>query len=216
MFVDKPVAASLADVLTIFRIADETKTPCFSASALRFCDQVSQLAADDSVGEMLGCETVGPLVIEPHHPDLFWYGVHGVESLYAMMGTGCETVTRVDTEPSSLVIGKWRDGRIGSFRGLKRGNHDYAFHVYGTKGILQRKGFSGYGPLVARICEFFKSGQPPVNRADTIEIFAFMEAADESQRLGGQPVAISGIIARAEQRTNDSNSAGSPRRPRVR
>jgi hypothetical protein len=206
VFIDKPAAASLADVLAIFRIADATKTPCFTASALRFSNQVTELADDDSSGEMLACETVGPLVIEPHHPDLFWYGVHGVESLYTLMGPGCETVTRVDAEPSILVVGKWRDGRIGSFRGLKQGQPDYACTVYGSKGIDQRRGFSGYGPLVERICEFFQTGKPPVDRAETLEIFAFMEAADESKRLGGKPVAIKTVVDRAEQATNQENA----------
>jgi predicted dehydrogenase len=199
VFVDKPAAGSLADVLAVFRHADTTKTPCFSSSALRYCDQVTQLADENALGEILGCETAGPLTIEPHHPDLFWYGVHGVESLYALMGTGCESVTRVDSNSASIVVGTWSDGRLGSFRGLKHGKPDYAFSVYGTKGIAQRKGFSGYEPLVRKICDFFKSGRPPVSRDETIEIFAFMEAADESKRAGGRPVAIREVIARAEQ-----------------
>lgn len=210
VFVDKPAAASLADVLAIFRIADETKTPCFSSSALRFCNQVTELAADKSVGDVIGCATAGPLTIEPHHPDLFWYGVHGVESLFALVGTGCETVIRVDTESSSLVVGKWSHGRIGSYFGSKNGSHDYAFSLYGTKGIAQRKGFSGYQPLVVRICEFFKTGKPPVSRAETIEIFAYMEAADESKRLLGQPVAIRDILNRAEQRLSSVGGAAPP------
>jgi hypothetical protein len=156
------------------------------------------LAAEKSIGDVIGCETVGPLKIEAHHPDLFWYGIHGVESLYSLLGTGCEKVTRVDSDSSSLVVGKWRDGRIGSFRGLKQGN-DYAFSLFGTKGIAQRKGFSGYQPLVGRIGEFFKTGKEPVSRTETIEIFAFMEAAEESKRLGGQPVSIGDILRRAQK-----------------
>ncbi len=197
VFVDKPAAGSLADVVAIFQHAEATKTPCFSSSSLRYTDQVTALAADKSVGDLLGCETVGPLHIEKHHPDLFWYGIHGVEPLFTLMGTGCEAVTRIDAEPSSLVVGKWRDGRIGSYRGLKNASH-YAFTVVGTKGVAQQKGSSGYDGLVRKICDFFATGQPPVNQKDTIEIYAFMEAADESKRLGGQPVAISDVIARAE------------------
>ena len=197
VFVDKPAAASLADVLAIFRHADATNTPCFSASALRFCDEVQALAADKSVGEVLGCETASPLQIEPHHPDLFWYGVHGVESLYAILGAGCQSVTRVDSDSTTLVTGKWRDGRIGSYRGLKQGKA-YAATLFGTQAVRHRAGFSGYGPLVERIGEFFLSGQPPVRRQETIEMFAFMEAADESKRLGGKAVLVRDILERAE------------------
>ena len=198
VFIDKPAAASLADVLAIFRHADQTNTPCFSASALRFCDEVQAIAADKSVGEVIGCETVSPLHIEPTHPDLFWYGVHGVESLFAILGAGCQSVTRVDTEFSAVVAGRWHFGQIGSYRGLKQGSA-YAATVYGHKAVAHRAGFSGYGPLVERICDFFLTRKVPVSRQETIEIFAFMEAADESKRLGGRPVALRDVLQRAEK-----------------
>ena len=135
------------------------------------------------------------------HPDLFWYGVHGVESLFTILGAGCESVSRVDSDSSTVVAGKWRDGRIGTYRGLKTGN-SYAATLYGNKGVAHRAGFSGYGPLVERICDFFVTRKVPVSRQETIEMFAFMEAADESKRLGGQPVKLADIIARAEAEAN--------------
>ncbi len=209
VFVDKPLAASLADIMAIFHHADQTNTPCFSASASRYVDQVNALINDDTAGETLGCETAGPLKIEPHHPDLFWYGIHGVEALYTLMGRGCETVCQVESPMSALVIGKWHDGRIGSFRGIKHGKSSYAFTLYGKNSIVQRQGFSGYEQLVQHICEFFVSRQPPVNRLDTIELYAFMEAADESKSLGGTPVAIADVILRAEQQSGQVNSGQS-------
>ncbi len=210
VFIDKPAAASLADVIAILHIAEAQQTPVFSSSSLRFVDAVRELAAEKSIGQLLGCETVGPLRFEPHHPDLFWYGIHGVEPLFTIMGRGCQSVTRVDTELSSVVVGTWSDGRIGSYRGLKQGGANYAFTVHGTKGIAHRKGASGYESAVREICEFFVTRKPPVTRDETIEIFAFMEAADESKRRGGEPVSIAETIERAEREvegrggTNDS------------
>jgi FAD dependent oxidoreductase len=205
VFIDKPAAASLADVLAIFRHADETTTPCFSSSALRFCDEVRSIAADKSVGPVVGCETVSPMHLEPSHPDLFWYGVHGVESLYAILGPGCETVMRVDSDSSTVVTGKWRDGRIGSYRGIKNGGA-YAATLFGTKNVAHRAGFSGYGPLVEQICDFFITRKAPVSREDTIEIFAFMEAADESKRHGGMPAALATVMRHAEVAANRTSA----------
>jgi hypothetical protein len=193
------MAASLADVIKIFRHAESTNTPVFSSSSIRFADEVQTIARKSPVGELLGCESTGPLHIEKHHPDLFWYGVHGVEALYTVMGRGCQQVTRVDTEKSSVVVGKWSGGRIGSFRGLKVGAPTYGVTIYGMNGVAQEAGFSGYVPLVNVICEFFKTGEPPVASEETIELFAFMEAADESKRRGGEPVAISDVITKAEK-----------------
>jgi predicted dehydrogenase len=199
VFVDKPAAASLADVIAIFRHAEATKTPVFSSSSLRFFDEFRTLAKDPALGELLGCESTGPLHIEKHHPDLFWYGVHGVETLYAVMGTGCKTVTRVDTKDSSLVVGEWVDGKIGSFRGMKVGAGYYGATAYGTKAVIHRGGVSGYEPAMRVICEFFLNGKPPVSSEETIELFAFMEAADESKRQGGKSVAIADVMQKAEQ-----------------
>lgn len=199
VFTDKPAAASLADVVAIFRLAEKTGTPVFSSSALRYCDAVQSLAKDEKLGPLLGCEAASPLKIEPTHPSLFWYGVHGVESLFTILGTGCETVVSTDTDMSTVVTGKWRDGRCGVYRGLKHDKSLYAFVAFGTNDVAFRSGFSGYEPAVDEICKFLVSGKPPVRREDTIEIFAFMEAADESQRQGGRPVAIRDIIARAEE-----------------
>lgn len=199
VFVDKPAAGSLADVIAIFRHAEATKTPVFSSSSIRFLDGIRDLTKDPALGEVLGCESTGPMHRESHHPDLFWYGVHGVEGLYSIMGRGCETVTRVDAKTASLVVGTWNGGRIGAFRGVKEGPGYYGVTAYGTKGVIHRGGSSGYGPALQAICEFFVSGRPPVSSEETIELFAFMEAADESKRQGGRAVRIADVMKKAEQ-----------------
>ena len=74
-----------------------------------------------------------------------------------------------------------------------------ALSLYGTKKVVQQTGYSGYDPAVVAMCKFFKSHEPPVDRNETIEIYAFMEAADESKKQGGKPVALADIIERAEK-----------------
>jgi hypothetical protein len=41
------------------------------------------------------------------------------------------------------------------------------------------------------------TGKPPVCAEETIEIFAFLEAADESKRQGGAPVSLDEVLAKA-------------------
>ncbi len=113
------------------------------------------------------------------------------------MGTGCRQVTRVETESAELVAGVWSDGRVGTFRGIRKGKADYGAMVFGAKGIAPSGGYGGYEPLVVEICKFFRSGTPPVRPEETLEILAFMEAADESKRQGGCPVKIDDVMARA-------------------
>jgi predicted dehydrogenase len=197
VFIDKPVAGSLADAIVIFELARATNTPCFSSSSLRFSPGVAGMRTNAKVGDVVGCDTYGPCSLEEHHPDLFWYGVHGVEALFTIMGTGCERVTRIQTEGSELAAGVWKGGRIGTFRGVRQGQHDYGATVFGTKGIVPGGGYGGYEPLVVEIVKFFKTGKPPVSAEETTEIFAFMEAADESKRQGGKPVEIASVMAKA-------------------
>src|SRR5262249_45237191 len=138
--------------------------------------------------------------IESHHPDLFWYGIHGVEALFTIMGPGCQSVTRTETENTEFVTGTWKDGRVGTFRGIRKGKTDYGAMVFGTKGVGPSGGFGGYEPLVVEICKFFESGKPPVTAEETLEIYAFMETADESKRQGGKPVSLASVLARARDK----------------
>jgi len=198
VFIDKPVAGTLADAIAIFDLARETKTPCFSSSSLRFSPGIAAMRHNQKVGDVLGCDAFGPCHLEEHHPDLFWYGVHGVEALYTIMGTGCQTVARTQTDGTELVVGVWTGGRIGTFRGLRQGHAGYGATVFGSKGIAPAGNFAGYEPLVVEIVKFFKTGKAPVATEETIEIFAFMEAADESKRQGGKPVTIESVMAKAK------------------
>ena len=201
VFIDKPVAGSLADAIALFELARETKTPCFSSSSLRFSAGIAGVRQDRKIGDVLGCDAYGPCHLEEHHPDLFWYGVHGVEALFTIMGPGCQTVARTQTEGTDLAVGVWKNGRIGTFRGIREGHADYGATVFGSKGIAPSGGYGGYEPLVIEIVKFFQSGKPPVSAEETIEIFAFMEAADESKRLGGKPVTIESVLDRARSQS---------------
>jgi len=197
VFIDKPVAGSLADAIQIFELAKDNKVPVFSSSSLRFGPAVQGVRKNEKLGDVLGCDYYGPCEIEPHHPDLFWYGIHGVEALFTIMGTGCESVARVHTKETDLVTGQWQEGRLGTFRGIRKGKADYGGTVFGSKAIMPAGGSGGYEPLIVEIARFFKSGKPPVAAEETMEIFAFMEAADESKRKGGLPVTLAAVMAKA-------------------
>lgn len=197
LFIDKPIAASLADAIAIFDAARKHKVPVFSSSSLRFTPGAQAVVAG-KVGKVTGADAYSPEKFEPTHPDLFWYGIHGVETLYTLMGTGCKTVTRFTTPGADVVVGMWEGDRIGTFRGIQEGKQTYGGTVFGEKGVTTLGTFGGYDPLLVKIIEFFRTGIPPVNEAETIEICAFMEAADESKKNNGAPVSIDAMYARAK------------------
>lgn len=199
VYIDKPIASSLEDTIRIFRLAKMHGVPLFSSSSLRYADGALNIHKNPQLGEITGAEVYSPCATEPHHPDFFWYGIHGVDPLFTIMGTGCRSVTRIHTEGTDVAVGIWEDGRIGTFRGIRDGQRGYGATVFGTKGIVQGGGFDGYEPLIVEIVKFFKTGKSPVSEAETVEIFAFMEAADESKRQGGRPVTLESVMAKALQ-----------------
>ena len=199
MFIDKPVAASLSDTIAIYDAAKKMNVPIFSSSSLRYMETVQEVV-NGKIGKVLGADTFSPATIEKTHPDLFWYGIHGVEILFAVMGTGCKQVTRTHNNDTDIVIGEWNDGRIGTFRGTRTGKHEYGGTAYGEQGNLVLGPFKGYDDLLIQITNFFKSGKPPVASEETLEIYAFMEAADESKRNQGRPVSLSAVIQKASKK----------------
>lgn len=143
--------------------------------------------ASDVLGDVVGCDSFGQSRAGIGHADLAWYGVHGIETLYTVMGPGCISVTRLQTDKSEQVTGLWANGRIGTYRGIREHTHKTGFGavVFGTKSQQRISLPADYEGLVIEIAKFFKTRQPPINDDETIEMFAFIEAADESKRLGG-------------------------------
>lgn len=196
LFIDKPAAGSLADTIAIYELAKKHNVPCFSSSSLRF-GGVQELAKNEKLGGIVGAITWYSCSYQEGTPDMFFYGVHGIEPLYVLMGTGCETVTRVQTRDTDVVTGIWKDGRVGTYRGIRKNKAEFGAVAFGSKAIVSAGREGGYGELCQEIGRFFKSRKPPVSADETIEIFAFMEAADESKRQSGAPVSLASVLAKA-------------------
>lgn len=208
VFIDKPIAGSLADAVTIFQEAEAAGVPVFSASSLRYI-KMGQEVRNGAIGDVTGAETYSPASLEKTHPDLFWYGIHGVEALFTVMGPGVDEVVRMSSDNFDVVVGKWDDGRLGTFRGIRAGKSGYGGTAYGTAGIQVIGPYGGYAPLVKEIVKFFQTGDPPVSAQETLEIYAFMEAADESKRQNGKPIKVADVLKAAGW--SESQAENSPR-----
>lgn len=188
MFIDKPLASTLEDAREIARLAKEAGVAWFSSSSLRY----SEIGTTMKFPDALGASTWGPGPTEPHHHlQLSWYGIHPVEMLYALMGRGCEEVSMTSTDGQDFVVGRWKDGRIGTVRAL-RPRGPYGAVVYRPKTAVQSRpdAVTGYRPLLVEVVKFFQTGQPPVPNEETLEIFAFMDAAQRSKAEGGKPIKL--------------------------
>jgi len=189
-FIDKPFTASLADAREIVRLSKAAGVPFFSSSCSRFQPEIARLRHIKTVGKVTKAQGSGPLHFEPHHPDLFWYGIHGVEALYAMMGRGCVSVTYKVEKDVEWTTGAWADGRIGVFRGVRKGKYHPIAKVWGTDGQAESKGGFNYNGLCLAIAKFFQTGKAPIDPLETLEIIEFMTAAQISKDNGGRAVTL--------------------------
>ncbi len=190
VFIDKPLASTYADAKEIARLARQAGVPWFSSSSERYSTQATELQGPP----ILGAYTWGPAPTEPHHQlELSWYGIHAIEMLFTLMGTGCESVANISTPDADVVVGRWKDGRIGTVRGGRgKGSSAYGAVVYHPDQARQSRPTkeSFYAKLLVEVVKFFQTGVPPVPNEETLEIFAFMEAAQRSKQAGGAPMKL--------------------------
>lgn len=188
LFIDKPLAATLEDAREIARLAKAAGVPWFSTSGLRFGAIATSMKFPDATGAI----TWGPGPLEEHHHlELAWYAIHPIEMLFTIMGTGCEEVTRTSGADSEEITCRWKNGKIGTVRAL-RPYGDYGAVVFRPKAVAQspEKVPFSYLPLLTEIVKFFETGKPPVPNEETLEIYAFMDAAQRSKEAGGKPVKL--------------------------
>lgn len=192
-FIDKPVAGSLTDAIKIFELSAQTKVPVFTSSALRF-SKLSLKARSGEIGKISEAWTTSPASLEATHPMLYWYGIHGCESLFTVLGPGCEKVTCQKVDGKIVARGVWKDGRIGEFRE----GDGYKGKAKSDQGEFDVGAFDGYRPLVVEIVKFFRTGQPPVSAEESLEIYAFMSAAEESLKQGGKEITLAETLKAAK------------------
>jgi len=185
LFIDKPLAGQINDVKALYRLSDKYKMPFFTSSSLRYINNLENIREGKVAGKVLGADAFAPCKEEASHTNFYWYGIHGIEILFTALGAGCQRVQCLHTEDTDIVTGVWDDGRIGVFRGLRNGAHDYGGTVFCEKKVLKLPSYSGYDSLLKKIVEFFDSGVLPVPQQETKGIYAFMTAAAHSMKKKG-------------------------------
>ena len=198
MFIDKPIGANLAQTLAIVELSKRYGSPFFSSSALRFSVNTEKIRSG-RYGKVHGAYAYSPAPNEPSHADLYWYGIHGVESLFAVMGKGCKSVQASTHESADVATAIWEDGRLGQYRGVRAGKQVFGGTAYCENRCQAIGGYEGYAKLLENILNYFRTGKAPVEMEETVEIYTFMEAVNQSKRQGGKAVEMSEVRAKAEK-----------------
>jgi len=133
IFVDKPLEASLTRSIELVEICKRNNCPVFTASSLRFSLEIQKALNNGNDGRIISAMTYSPYIEKPTMPGWIYYGIHGVELLFSLMGPGCKEVRCIYNEYGPVAIGMWEDRRMGIARGICRGYHGYGFTVWREK-----------------------------------------------------------------------------------
>ena len=186
VFIDKPIANSYSDTLKIFSLAERYRVPVFSTSSLRYIQGLQEIDRNS----VLGADVFSPAYVEPSHKDLYWYGIHGVEMLFALLGPGCTSVQTTHTDDYDIHVGKWSGGRVGTLRGTRKGVDSFGGTVFTEAGTITLGAYQGYAPLLKEIVAFFDSKKSPVQKVETLALCKFIDAAFESKLRNGEEIGL--------------------------
>jgi hypothetical protein len=190
-FIDKPFAVSSADAKILIETAQKYSTPLMSSSSLRYAQPVFDALAEVPRAEILSVDACGPMKLEATQNNIYWYGIHSVEMLFAAMGAGCVQVQAIQSEGYELLSGLWSDGRVASVRGDHAAKFSFNMTLQTANGARFVDAYKHtkppYAGLLERVLPFFQTGQSPIAVSETYEIIRFIEAANES-REGGATV----------------------------
>ncbi len=186
IFIDKPFTTSLEDAYEIFSLSERNKVPVMSSSSLRYAAALTNALQREEQGEIIGADVRGPMPFVQGQPGYFWYGVHTVEMLFAIMGQECRQVHTICSGEHEMIIGCWSDGRIGTVRGRRRGGSFGAVihRQSGSDYVDIQAGSTYYESLLEQVIGFFHTGHSPVSLKETLAVIGFVEAANRSRQTG--------------------------------
>ena len=179
VFLDKPFADTLENMLEIIRIARENRIRFFTSSSLRFDVDFREglargLQPDRAV-------VWGPVGRAASGSDIIWYGCHAFEMLQAAMGRGAVSVTGVQDSAGYVFHVSYRDGRRGTVELSPASGYGALIRDRKNDGVLVK--VTGripfYRMLLEQILRFLE-GEEPVALEDEVEVMAMLAAADRS------------------------------------
>lgn len=191
VFIDKPLSVSSSDAERIRSAAETYRVPVMSCSALRFCDDLIEALAHGR-DDVIGCDVCGPMAEQPTQPGLFWYGIHMIDMVVAVMGADCVQVRAERRGGHDLVNMTWTDGRIACAHGLRDGHRQFGMMLHRSDRVTFIDGSKGrpfYANLLSAIMKSLSDGDTAVPLNESLEVVRIIEAANES-RESEKPVSL--------------------------
>jgi len=181
VYIDKPMTTDYAEAVALFDLAERHDTPVMSCSALRFAVELEAARGElERIGRLSSIVSVGP-------GDWYYYGVHAVEVLGVVAGTGATWVHRHAMEDRDITVIDYDTGPSAVVETLR--DAAYVFHLtaYGADGwtsveVVDFNGF--YTNTMREVVRMVETGTSPLGREQTLEVLAILEAGNRSAAAG--------------------------------
>lgn len=185
-FIDKPMSTSYRDAADLFELADSTGAPLLSCSALRFAAELEPARAE--------FERIGPLssIVSTGPGDWYYYGVHAVELLGAVAGTGAATLHRHSFDQRDIAVISYPDGPTAIVQTLRDASYVFELVAYGENGHLSFEvtdHAAFYANTMREVVRMAETGMSPLTPVQTLDVLAILRAGEASAESGG-PVTI--------------------------
>ena len=186
IFIDKPLAIGVNEAKEMIRLAEQAGVPIMSSSALRYSSVLQEQLRQIDRTQITKVSVTCPLMIVPTQSRYYWYGIHGVEILYAVLGKGCKELKVQSGEASDIILSSWDNGVIGEVICTHDTAMPFSVVIHTAEGETEinlsdeAHEIPFYASLVENIMTFFQNKQSPISNEEMLEVIWFLDQAEQS------------------------------------
>lgn len=184
VYVDKTFAPDYATAKRIFKIAEESGTPCYSTSALRYADEYKDIDSK----RVNGVSLWGP-------NDFETYSIHQLEPLVMLMNEPAKRVMMVKGKDWHTLTVEFESGRYGTVTQLVKGCPFVSNIAYEDENITVKIESDFFGNFIEKLVEFFLDGAVKVPHEHTLTVMALREAGAKAMQNNGEWLSLSDLLS---------------------
>lgn len=185
IFIDKPLAIGYEAASEIIQLAKRHNIPIMSSSALRYSHVLQEQLSSIDKQQIKKVTVKCPLIIEPTQSRYYWYGIHGVEMLYSILGSGCTDIHAAITEYADILTGIWGDGTIGELICVHDTAQPFEVIVHTEEDEIlislsdEAHQIPYYASMLEEVISFFTHKTSPIAYDEMLEVIWFIDKAEQ-------------------------------------
>ncbi|MCX7805715.1 MAG: Gfo/Idh/MocA family oxidoreductase [Planctomycetota bacterium] len=191
VFVDKPLACSVADAKAILEIAEWKNVPVTSFSTVRLAQSTRKFIAETlpKCGRPFSAVFTGPCDPKSEYGGIFFYGIHAIEMMFEFLGYDIADVSARRIGNHTIATVRYADGTIG-IQNMLCGGRGFSASVHGKGGdfFFPYDDSTAYSDGLRTMIEMFRTRTRPYTDEQLLSSPRLLEAIEKSVAAGGAVV----------------------------